>query len=259
MPSHGCADTPFDLGRRPWPVATVPTTRHPAAVDVWRVHHDRIGATTGALDLLDRAERARADHYRRAEHRRRFVVGRAGLRIVLARHGGATPDLIDLEQRCPHCRGAHGPVVVRGPAQMTDVHVSVTHATRWTIVAIARGRAVGVDVEPDDADVTGITELAATAAERRALRRLPDAARRTALLEMWTCKEAYLKGLGTGLLTAPDTVDVLGGGPVGAPARASAWHLHLLTIDPTHHGALAVDGAPCTPRLWTLDPRWASA
>jgi 4'-phosphopantetheinyl transferase len=253
--AHGCGDTPFDLGHRAWPVVEAPPERHPA-VDVWRVDHDAVTATD-VLGVLDHTERARADRYRLAEHRDRFAVGRAGLRTVLARHGGTTPDAVDIVQRCRHCGGAHGPVVVRGPLQIADVYVSVAHAGRWTVVVVARGRAVGVDIEHDDTDVTGIAEVAASAPERRTLQGLRDSARRTTLHELWTRKEAYLKGLGAGLLAEPDAVDVLGGRGVDV-IGASSWHLHRLAVDGAHHGALAVDGATCAARLWTLDPAWAS-
>lgn len=259
MPAHGCDTVALDLGLRPWPVpVAAPSTRHPTVVDVWRVRHDQAPAIVDLMGLLDRAERERAGRHRHADDRDRFVVGRAGLRMVLARYAGTTPNLVDLEQRCRHCLGAHGPIVVRGPSQVADVHVSATHTTVWTTLAIARARAVGVDIESDEADVTGIADVVATPAERRALSRLPDVARHSALRQMWTCKEAYLKGLGTGLLRAPDSVDVAGSEPTETSARLSEWHLHLLTVDPMHHGALAVEGISCIPRLWTLDPDWAS-
>lgn len=255
--AHGCGDTPFDLAHRAWPVVATPPERHPA-VDIWRVRRDAVAAATDVLGVLDRAERARADRYRVAEPWDRFVVGRAGLRHVLAQHGGTAPALVDLEQRCRHCGGAHGPVAVRGPPQIADVYVSVAHAGRWTIVAVARGRAVGVDIEHDDADVAGIAEVAASAAERRALQRLPEPARRATLRELWTRKEAYLKGLGAGLLAEPEAVDVLGGRATWLAATASTWHLHHVAVDEVHHGALAVDGATCDAQLWTLDPAWAT-
>jgi 4'-phosphopantetheinyl transferase len=75
-------------------------------------------------------------------------------------------------------------------------------------VAVARGRAVGIDVEQhrllDDLDE--MMRMALTAAEMRDLAALPATDRNTVFLRWWTAKEAALKAQGIGLATAPDQV-----------------------------------------------------
>ena len=143
---------------------------------------------------------------------------------------------------------------MRGPDELSAVRVSVSHTRSWTVYAVAWRRPVGVDIEGDDTDVdvADLSDLVLTRAEARALRRLPAAERRPALLDLWTRKEAYLKGRGTGLLDAPAAVEALTLPPSVHRTRAPAWHLHRLSVDERHHGTLAVHGPVCTPRLWTL-------
>lgn len=250
----GCVGAPFDLEGLAWRAPASEQRGGYDAVDLWRLRHRGPLATADVVDLLAPAERARAHRYRRAEDGRRFVIARAGLRVLLGGHGHVPPEQVELEQRCVRCRGTHGPITVQGPGELSALRVSVSHTRTWTVYAIAHRHVVGVDIECDDTDVdvAELSDLVLTPAEARALRRLPDAKRRPALLDLWTRKEAYLKGRGTGMLDAPAAVEALTVTSSVGRTPMPAWHLHRLSVDERHHGTLAVHGTACTPRLWTL-------
>jgi len=74
----------------------------------------------------------------------------------------------------------------------------------------APGLRLGVDVQdPAGTAFAGFDELVLSPAERGSLRGLAGAGLLNGRARLWARKEAWLKLCGTGLRTAPDTVEVL--------------------------------------------------
>lgn len=171
-------------------------------VDVWRVPAAAVDPAVVAL--LTDAERDRAASLAPAVAPG-FVAGRALLRTVLGGRLGVVPAAVVLDVACPACGGPHGPVSVAGAARGTgaDVHVSLTRSTGLVAVALTTSAPVGVDVEEVRAVRPALADVALAPAERSdGEHRLPGRRRRE-LARAWVRKEAVLKALGTGLLTAP--------------------------------------------------------
>ena len=82
------------------------------------------------------------------------------------------------------------------------------YATSWTME-------VGVDIEAirTTADIDGIAARFMSPAEQRALASLPPTQRLAAFFQCWTRKEAYVKGIGTGLSFPLRDVDRMGRRP----------------------------------------------
>lgn len=181
-----------------------------------------------ARRALTGAELERHDRLARAGDRARFVAGRLLCRQALAVELGLAVADVWLQAVCPRCGGAHGKPVL--PAAPADLDFSIAHAGEHVVVAVARGAAVGVDVEATvaAASLAACADGALAGVERRALRRLPAAARPHALTVTWARKEALLKALGTGLetplqalaLTAPSAAPAVLAAP---PPLAGAW------------------------------------
>ena len=98
-------------------------------------------------------------------------------------------------------------------------------AAGWTLLAAVvdpePGQRLGVDVEdPARTDFEGFDAVVLTPAERLDLAGLAGGSLLQARARLWARKEAWLKMTGTGLLTAPDTVDVREGG-MGTPGPGS--------------------------------------
>jgi 4'-phosphopantetheinyl transferase len=142
-------------------------------------------------------------------------------------------------------RDWRGAPVIGGHGRVT---VSVSHSGGVTLVAVARGCQIGVDLEPNNAGPwQRLPEHALTPNELLELKH-HDRAQRTALfLRYWTLKEALLKAVGVGLAIEPRLIE-LSAPP--APARVARlprelgkpddWTLHELAI-PGYVAALAVD------------------
>lgn len=135
-------------------------------VEVWLVADRRPDcALDGLLAVLDADERQRAEAYRSADDRRRFVLAHAALRHVVAGRLGAPPAEIRW------ARGPHGKPELTGPWRGTEVNLS--HSGDVAMVALAAYRRVGVDVQR----VLPHLDAAAMAARYFPRRRPPPSAR----------------------------------------------------------------------------------
>ncbi len=87
--------------------------------------------------------------------------------------------------------------------------------------------------------------------ERAELARIPPGERSEPFGRLWTRKEAYLKGIGTGLSRSP-AHDYLGSDRGGHPP---GWAVFDVACPPTHAAAAAVRGpAPRTVGIRRLEP-----
>ncbi|MFI9800666.1 MULTISPECIES: 4'-phosphopantetheinyl transferase superfamily protein [unclassified Streptomyces] len=188
---------------------------------------------------LDEDERRRAAAYRRYADRQMYVAAHVGLRRVLSVYTGVAPRrLVIGREWCEECGERHGrPVLVDVPGAP---EFSLSHSHGLALVAVARTR-VGVDVQalPSPATVDACLPLLHPA-ERQEIARVPPERRPTAFARLWSRKEAYLKGLGTGLARAAD-LDYLGEG--AESWRPAGWTVRNIPLCEGHVGAAALAGA----------------
>lgn len=229
-----------------------PTLAAPAALPV-RAGEVRLWALPGpwpdltavAAAELDAEELRRARSFVRPADRRRYTAAHVALRRVLAAHLGVPPDRIPLRRApCVRCGGPHGRPVL-APAH-GGTYFSLTHTRGLVLVALAASP-VGVDAEAmPSAETAEACRSALHPAERAELAALPEAERTGAFGRLWTRKEAYLKGLGTGLNRSP-AADYLGERTdAAAPARPRGWLVRNVPARPgtSAAAALAVPGGP---------------
>ncbi|MEU2052135.1 4'-phosphopantetheinyl transferase family protein [Streptomyces bungoensis] len=195
---------------------------------------DRL-ALRRARELLDAEERARAAAFHRPRDRDAYVVAHASLRGVLSRLLGVPADALPLvREPCAGCGGPHG----RPALRTSGVHFSLSHSGDLVMVALAP-TPVGVDVEGlATAQAVLGAQSALHAAEADELARLPAHERPAAFTRTWVRKEAYLKGLGTGLVRDP-ALDYVGTGPLPA-APAPEWTLRDVLVPAGYAAAVAL-------------------
>jgi 4'-phosphopantetheinyl transferase len=183
------------------------------------------------VSVLDAEERRRMTAFRRRDDRVRYGFAHVALRRILAARLDVEPYAVKFgRDPCPVCGGPHGRPVLDPPS--TRTRFSLSRSGQRVLIAVAE-LPVGVDVEgiPSGATVTDVAG-ALHPAERAAIEAVPLAGRGAAFARVWARKEAYLKGIGTGLgrgLAEDDT---------GAPIPG--WCLVDLPVDDGHAAALAV-------------------
>ncbi|ARZ71628.1 4'-phosphopantetheinyl transferase superfamily protein [Streptomyces sp. HU2014] len=221
--------------------APAPTVVGQDRLDLWLIATPGPDTVRDRLDTseLDAAERKRTASFIRPSDAATYATAHIALRRLLGAYLGRPPqDVTFVREPCPGCQGTHGRPAVAHPDP--PLHFSLSHSHGMVLVGVA-GRTVGVDVErlPRPQTVAVCTP-ALHAQEREELDALPPPDRQAAFGQLWTRKEAFLKGLGTGLGRSP-AADYLGADPARRPA---GWTLLDIPGGPRHHAAAALLGDP---------------
>ena len=205
---------------------------HDDAVHVWRVELDRVEPATLSAD-----ERARAARFARDIDRARFVASRTALRRVLGDYLGYAAELVSFRY------GARGkPSLDLEPAPL-DFNLS--HSRGVALVAVARARAVGVDVERHRAvDPDALAASCFSPAEQRALAAIAPRDRLAAFFRGWTRKEALIKAHGDGLYLPLDRFTVSLDDTVHVSIDTPGFTIRSLSVGHDTSAALAIVGAP---------------
>ena len=184
---------------------TLPTNLYPDSEDVhvwWASLSPSRQDITSWVAHLSADERDRADRYRFARDRTRFVVGRGLLRILISRYLDLAPRQVQFAY------GPYGKPSLAGAED--DLTFSLAHSDDLAVYAFSRKRDIGVDLEyvrPLE-DMGDIAARFFSPDEAAALAALPQPQQLDVFYHIWTCKEAYLKALGAGLSLPLDAFDV---------------------------------------------------
>jgi 4'-phosphopantetheinyl transferase len=217
------------------------------AVHVWRVLLNQdLERTANALKVLSPDERETAARFHFDKDRNQFVQARAALRFILSEYIDLNPQ--DLEFTYGP-QGKPGLAVAGG-----DLRFNLSRREGLALIAVTRGREIGVDVELVRGDMP-FFEIAAVSfsnAESNILRNLPANLQSRGFYNCWTRKEAFVKAVGEGLSFPLQEFDVslvpgesaelleVRGSPLN---RADRWTMHDFAVGENYVGALVVEGA----------------
>lgn len=220
----------------------------PQAVHVWFCELSRHAEcqTSFSAELSDE-ERARAARFAFERDRQRFILSHGLLRRVLSRYTSMNVDEIHF------AAGEHGKPALSVPASPSeDLRFSLSHSAEYALIAVARGREVGVDVEVRKANLEclKLAERFFAPAETCAMATLHGDAQQRLFYRLWTAKEAYLKGRGVGLSFGLERFEMLFERDSSAARVRLAdsgtidqtWKIQSLSLPDHLAGAVAVAG-----------------
>ena len=213
----------------------------------FRLDADPAAEAEHAVCLAD-SERLKASRFAFARDRRRFIVGRARLRQLLASRLMVRPEAVQFDY------GPRGKPTLSRRFAGADLHFNVSHSGDAAVCAFSRGREVGVDVEVVHA-LRDADEVAAhffSHGECEAYMALAPHDRPRGFFNCWTRKEAFIKALGEGLHFPLDRFDVsLAPGETArilrvddTPGEQCGWTLDSFVPGPGLAGAVVVRHAP---------------
>jgi len=217
---------------------------------VWRLALENPGwdvdaeAVRLSPDERDGADRAVPDV------RRRRVLVRAGLRHVLGKLLGLSPEAVPVVRR-------DGRPVVVGSRRQCRYQVSCSASGGVALIGVAVGTPIGIDVEQvgDETVPTAVAEGWLSVRERALIERLPRVEQGPALTRAWVHKEAVVKAQGLGLradLTRTVT-------PVAGHGWIGSWAVQPISVPAGHVAAVAIGRrafgrAPSRPVLHEVIP-----
>jgi len=222
---------------------------------VWRVSLRVAASNVGVYStVLCTEEQDRAGRFFFERDRSAFIVTRGVLRTLLGRYLGCPPDRLQFRH------GPAGKPALTEPFGGDALGFNVSHSHGLALLAMARGREVGVDVEkirPGLATEDIATRFFAPR-EVAMLRAVPMPLRASAFFTCWTRKEAYIKATGKGLSLPLDgfVVSLAPGEPAAIldtrpdAAEASRWHLTALAPGAGYVGAVAIAGGQPEIKAW---------
>jgi 4'-phosphopantetheinyl transferase len=149
--------------------------------------------------VLSESEWGRAMRFRMPADQARFAVTRGVLRTLLAGYLQVPGNSIEFGEN------DYGkPVVERG------IEFNVAHSGDYGLLAFANNIDVGVDVERivGDKVVGDLARRVLSKSEYERFSLLAESERTTTFFQIWTLKEAVLKGIGSGLSIAPECIEV---------------------------------------------------
>lgn len=225
----------------------------PGEVHVWHTRLESEDTARRLEPLLSPDEIQRANRFRFAEHRRRFVIARGCLRKLVSAYLQS-----DAKEVVFAYSGEGKPRV--DVQNQTDLRFNLSHSGEIAAFAFASGRNLGIDIElmRRDVDVDEIPKRFFSCAEQDVLKTLQGEDKFQGFFNCWTRKEAYVKAVGSGLslplrdfdvsLRPRDEPKLLATRP--DPSLASRWSMASLDFGTEYAGAVIVEG-----KLEKLDVR----
>lgn len=191
---------------------------------------------------LSRDEQERADRFKFAQDRRRYVVAHVALRAILAAYLKVSAENLQFGE------GQYGKPRLAGAVSESAFEFNLAHSHERALIAVGQARVVGVDIEFVKRDFAfhDVANHFFTKREVVALTALPQPLQRQGFYKCWTSKEALLKAKGVGLTGALDEVKIIcdAGNRVEIKAAVPGWSLTELDPGDDYEGALAVEGGP---------------
>lgn len=217
-------------------------------LDLWVLSVSSVRTERADESVLDAQERSRVAKFLRDDDRKSYLAAHIALRYILGRQVGLPPsDIVLARDPCPNCGAMHGRPVLAGPDPA--VQFSLSHGGDLVLVGVA-GTTVGVDVEavPDHGVAVDLCTRLHPAEQREIAAAEPLD---EAFARVWARKEAYLKGIGTGLSRGLST-DYLGA--TGLAELPAGWTVLDVPVRSGYAAAAAVWGPAPRTRVVEVPP-----
>lgn len=150
--------------------------------------------------ILSTREREKADKFYKESDRTRSRLVYVLLREILSLYTGLNPRSLEILVRKtgkPYIQGHEAP------------SFNLSHSGDRILYAFAKEREVGVDIElmKDNRDIDGLIGASCSPGEIGILNQLDGMQKKKMFYKLWSNKEAYLKGRGTGITIPLKEVD----------------------------------------------------
>jgi 4'-phosphopantetheinyl transferase len=239
------ADVLHEIDAVHWEKEAQPSLE-PGEIHVWRVKLDQSASRLNAFSrILSDSEKKQAARFRFAHLRARSMIVHGSLRMILSNYLGLVAERIEFSS------GPGGkPALLRAtPMIGAGLRFNLSHSEELLLVAISGQVEIGIDLERTKPEFQpdAVWKHFFGVSEQALLAQLPPDQQRTAFYRIWTCKEAVLKGEGSGIRR--DLAQVAVSFDLGASTAHTSlavdvgeileWTIRLFTPAPEYTAALA--------------------
>lgn len=209
---------------------------------------------------LSNDEWKRVDRYVRLKDASQFSIIRGLLRWLLGHYLGEAPDRLTFNY------GKFGKPSLDTGSSKAMISFNVSHSKDMALIAFAIDTELGVDIEyiGQPIDYEKIATRFFSASETKALLRTDINQKLSMFYRLWTCKESFVKAVGTGLAMPFDYFDVclssdetISLSSLGNQTETAGWSIAEVKPANDYAAALAVRASVYHLRLWSLPTNWA--
>lgn len=201
-----------------------PLMLSPDCIYLWNLETDQyLSRVSEFKKLLSAEEKLKAERYYQQKDTERYIITRAALRLLLARYHHCEPQAIKLiadKNRKPQLFEGNG------------IHFNVSHSHQRIAIAIAT-QEIGLDLEfvNPDFDYMAVASFSFAQEELTWLNKSQQPT--DDFFCLWTRKEAFLKGTGSGLTDTMNEFSCLNRAnllPAGMAGVNHNWTLNTIKI-----------------------------
>ncbi len=234
----------------PWKVPSpdVFHTLRQGHVHVWQVRLNHYSEQVDSFKaFLTPEELARGDRFKVPDPQIQFIITRSCLRLLLSQYLSTPPLDIHLTT------ASSGKPYIQSP-QALPLQFNVSHTKGLALLAFSWDCSVGIDTERMDRTIEDGDIATRYFSKREAahLSTLSPTERKVEFFKYWTCKEAFLKMLGTGLTEHLSDCEITLQPPTAAARVTSipgakrdlSYSLFWLDLGESYMGAMSVEDTP---------------
>lgn len=216
-------------------------------VHIWRINLHQSESQLQALQAtLSSDEITRAERFYFPEHRQRFMAGRGTLRTILGQYLDIAPKQVEFEYQ------PRGKPLLAAKFADQGLLFNLSHSQDLALLGISYQNQIGVDLEyiRTMSDLEGLAKRFFSAREYEYLRLLSPAQQQQIFFRYWTCKEAYLKATGDGLVQLEEIEIDLTPNQPSKLLVSGDWSLSELTPADNFAAAVVVAGSNIHLHCW---------
>jgi 4'-phosphopantetheinyl transferase len=166
-------------------------------VHIWKINLNQSETQVKSFrETLSSDEIARAERFYFPEHRQRFIIGRGRLRHILGCYLNIEPSQVEFAYQ------QQGKPILAPQFTKAGIFFNLSHSQDLALCGVTSQKLIGIDLEyiRQTSDIENIAKRFFLTQEYELIKSLPDAQKQQIFFRYWTCKEAYLKATGDGLV-----------------------------------------------------------
>ncbi len=216
-------------------------------VHIWRINLNQSESQLQSFqETLSSDEIARAQRFYFPEHRQRFIAGRGTLRAILGQYLGINPKQVEFAYQ------PRGKPLLAAKFADKGLLFNLSHSQDLALCGVSYQNQIGVDLEyiRTMSDLESLAKRFFSSREYEYLRLISPQEQQQIFFRYWTCKEAYLKATGDGLVQLEEIEISLTPNQPSQLLVSGDWNLRELTPADNFAAAVVVAGRNINLHCW---------